>query len=784
MTDATVLNALRACPTWEEVAAYLALDVPTARARVGQLMASRVPQYQGEVIVPEVSAQIVRDRWGVPHVLAGSEVEAYVGLGFAMGQDRLWQLDALRRAAHGTLAEVLGSDVLEGDRLARTLGFTRVAEAGEAALTGEARETLEAFCGGLNLARVLAQRDGLPFEFDFLEYEPEPWTPADSLAVMRAFWWQLTGRFPIICLPETARRLLGEGPLFEAFLRSEGNEATIWPRGVPHPELAPWQGGSRESSGLTDSGAVGSNNWVVGASRSSTGAPLLCSDPHVPFLLPSVWYEARIRGGELDAAGALYAGVPGIFFGRNREVAWGLTNNISMLRDLYLEVTDDFDPDRYRRGHEWKSFTRHRETIAVRGGEPVTLEVTEVDHGPVVSEFLPGFAPVEETVSVRWVGHEPTRELETMVAYAKAGSAAEFRACLRDWHCPTFNFLMADRAGEIGYQLTGKIPLRRRPERGYRPGDDPEHAWQGYVPFEALPGTGEPPEGWLGSANNRVVTDDWPYPLSGTWPSDLRMQRLIDVLNRPGPITPEAMAAGQSDAYGPRAARWTAPAVDALRASGVEHPLLDELRTWNHTYDEDSRAACVFEAFFVEWSRAVLTHRLPAAMFPVAFANAGGLTEGLLEGDPAGWFKSAEERQTALREAWKRALEWLRARMGDPAEWRWGRIHTLTLQHPLGRTPVLAELLNRGPYPHAGTWNTLNNSLYEPDRAFESITGVSYRLLVDLAGATCGVNASGQSGHPGSPHYVDQIPLWQVGEYHPLDLAEDPQGESWVIRPE
>ncbi len=785
MTDETVLNALRACLTWEEVAAYLDLDIDAARARAEALLQSRVPARSGEVVVPEVSTRIVRDAWGIPHVLAESELDAYVGLGFAMGQDRLWQLDALRRAATGTLAEILGPALLESDRLMRTLNLRRVAEQSEATLPDDVREQLEAFCGGINLARALAEREGLPFEFAFLEYSPEPWTPLDSLVVMRAFWWQLTGRFPVICLPEFVRRILGDTPLLPAFMQPEGDEATIWPRGVPYPHLPRWDGGRLEGPKPTDSGTVGSNNWVVGPSRSATGAPMLCSDPHVPFMLPSVWYEARLQGGDLDAVGAFYAGVPGILFGRNRSVAWGLTNNISSLRDLYLEATDNTDPQRYRRGAEWKGFTVRTETIAVRGAEPVTLEVREADHGPVVSEFLPDFARVGETVSLRWVGHEPTRELEALFAFARAGSVPAFREALRLWSCPTFNFLMADTAGEIGYQLTGKIPLRRIAERGYRPGDDPAHVWEDYVPFEALPAVGEPPEGWLASANNPVVTDAWPYPLSGTWPSDYRMQRLIQYLNRAGALTPEDMAAGQSDAYCIRAAQWTEPAVRALREAGVDSPLLDELLAWDSIYTVDSRPACVFEVFFVEWSRRVLHQRFPAAMLTHLFPNAAGLVEQLLIADTVGWFPSAKERRRALAEAWEAALDCLQTRMGaDETDWRWGSIHALQLRHPLARTPVLTDLLNRGPFPHPGTWNSVNNSLYDPGRLFEAISGVSYRLFANLAGETRSINASGQSGHPGSPHYVDQVPLWQQGEYHPLNLDPDPKGDTWTLRPD
>jgi penicillin amidase len=792
MDQRPVLTALRECSTWEEAARSLGVSVEQARAAVEELLRASVPPSSGEITALEVSARVVRDGWGVPHVLAGSAADAYFGLGFAMGQDRLWQMDYLRRAAGGTLAEVLGAPAVENDRLARTLGLQRVAEAGVERFSGEAREALEYFSGGVNLARALAERDGLPFEFALLEYAPQPWTPADTLLVLRGFWWQLTGRFPILCIPEFARRTLGEGLLFEAFLTHEGAQTTVWPRGVPYPDLPRWSGGRPRGKPPTDSGAVGSNNWVVAPSRAEKGAPLLASDPHVPLALPAVWYEARLRGGDLDACGACYAGVPGIFFGRNRDVAWGLTNNISSLRDLYLEVTHESDPSRYLRRlrteegvrEEWKGMAARREVIEVRGGTPLEIEVREVEHGPVVSEVLPEFARAGEVVSLRWVGHEPTEELQAMIGYARARSVAEFRERLRGWSCPTFNWLLADRSGEIGYQLTGRIPLRRVAPRGYLSGADPEGAWAGYVPWEALPATGEPPEGWLASANNIVVTDAWPYPLSGTWPSDYRMQRLVQCLSGPGRRTAQDMATSQMDEYSPRAAEWALPAVAALREVGISHPLLEEIERWDFVYGVESRPACVFERFFVAWSRAALLQRFPETMFSFFFPNTAGLVEQLLVRDGAGWFACAEDRAAALRLAWSETLEWLEARLGPDQEgWRWGKVHTLTLAHPLGRSPLLREVLGRGPVSHGGTWNTLNNGLYEPGRPFETFSGVSFRLLVDLAGETRSVNSGGQSGHPGSPHYADQVPLWQTGGYHPLDLDKEPEGETWSILP-
>ncbi|MGV3720242.1 MAG: penicillin acylase family protein [Actinomycetota bacterium] len=771
MSSQGIIQALRECATWDEIAKRLGLPVETARQHIYDLFRARVPADLPTISAPGLSAALVRDEWGIPTVTAGSEPEAYFGLGFAMGQDRLWQMEYFRRAAYGTLSEVLGPAALDVDRLARTLDFRRIAGQGAAQLPADTRALLDAFCAGVNLARRQALRDGLPLEFEILGIEPGPWEAADSLAVLRAFWWQLTGRFAVICLPEFVRRSLGDTPLFEALLRPEGGRETIWPRGVPHPDLPHWDSAGGDESCVTDGAAPGSNNWVVGPSRAAAGAPMLASDPHVPIAIPSVWYEARLNGGNLELAGAHYVGVPGVFFGRNRQVAWGLTNNISSLRDLYLETTDDFDPSRYRRPEGWQGVRSRTETIPVRGSAPVTLEVREVDHGPIVSDLLPPFARTGEIVSLRWVGLEPTDELSVMARYARATTVSEFREQLRGWCCPTFNFVAGDQAGQIGYQLTGRLPLRPVTECGYRSGDEAGHRWAGYIPFEHLPASGEPPEGWLGSANN-IVAVDWPYPLTGTWPSDYRMQRLVQALNAPPPLTAQDMRALQYDSLSPRAVEWALPAVAALRAAGVDDPLLAEIEAWDRRYTRECRAAVVFESFFVAWARGVLTHRFPASLVSFLFPAAIGLVERLLVEDAVGWFAGAADRTDALQTAWAEALAWLEEHLGvDRTAWRWEQAHVLMLRHPLGATPVLRELFERGPVSHAGTWNTINNSIYEPDRPFETTSGVSYRLLVDFAGRTEAVVPGGQSGHPGSPHYDDQLPLWQNGEYRGLELS-------------
>ena len=300
----------------------------------------RLAVTEGEASGPVGAAvEIQRDACGVPHIFAETEPDLFVGYGYAMAQDRLFQMDYLRRQALGRLSEVLGPDAYEYDLLARTVGLHRIAEEETARLPGETAARYEAFAAGVN-AYIEACEDLPPIEFELLDYRPESWRPLDSIALLGEFRWYLTGRFPVIAVPELAKRALGEGALYRAFLTAEAIDETIL---HPGEYASAGRGVGEPPMGGIDDG-TGSNNWVIGPSRSTSGGAMVASDPHIAFGAPNCWYQAHLVGGRFNVAGAGYAGAPGILIGRNRRVAWGITNNISSQRDLYQERTDPAHP--------------------------------------------------------------------------------------------------------------------------------------------------------------------------------------------------------------------------------------------------------------------------------------------------------------------------------------------------------------------------------------------------------------------------------------------------------
>jgi len=355
---------------------------------------------------------IRRDALGIPHIFAGNNDDLFFGLGYAMAQDRLFQLDFLRRKGSGRLAEILGPEsgeldflvrmvgvpsVLDWDRLARTVGLRRIAEQEWTRLPEETRQVLTAFATGVN-AHLEEVKDSLPIEFGLLDYQPEPWSPIDSLTIEGDFRWYLTGRFPIIVNPEIARRFLGDGPLWRSFLQGEFDDESILHPGEYPPGTLSAAGGGGGDTG------EGSNNWVVSGKLSRDGRPLLASDPHVPFDAVSWWYEAHLCGGSYNVAGMAYIGMPAIMFGRTEGVAWGCTNNICSQRDLYQEKTDPDHPGCFLYDGQWEPARQHEEVIAVRGPARAHWAVGKSRTGPSVDEVLQPLARVIGARSLIWLG--------------------------------------------------------------------------------------------------------------------------------------------------------------------------------------------------------------------------------------------------------------------------------------------------------------------------------------------------------------------------------------------
>jgi penicillin amidase len=722
------------------------------------------------------NVEIIRDRAGVPHIHARTSPDLVFGLGFAMAQDRLWQMDRLRRRALGRQAEVLGSAYLASDIAHLTVGIDEIATSESTAMDPATRLLIEAFAAGIN-RRIADIRADLPVEFQVLDYEPEDFTVRDIVAIGRGIWWSLNGRIDRLAAAEAAR-LMPTETLRTLYLTPEASENLVLPTDT-NSDIRP--------TGTDD--ATGSNNWALDGAHTGTGHPLLCGDPHQPFWVPSSWYEFALHGPEDNAAGAGHPGLPGLWWGSNGTTAWSITNNAASTRDLYREELHPQNSGLYRDGDDWRAFTKRQVTIPVRGAEPLSLVIRSTVRGPVVNELITPIAPEgDPPLSLRWVGAEHIDDMRSMIAVSRARDWVGFRDALRDWAIAVFNFAYADRAGNIGYQMAGRVPRRGRITHGFRDPADPADQWRDYIPFDDLPHSFNPARGYVASANQRIVAPDDARPIYGAYSQGHRGVRIDQEFSAGRVLDRTANIRFQNDVKSCRAERLCPHILRHL--AGRRDPdavtAAETLTSWDYRYDLASSAPTLFETFMTLWQRTVLAKHLPERLLDLT-AQQTGLASSLLEGAEPDYFGSGTP--DAVLTAMKSAIAVLRDRLGHhPETWRWERVHTAHWRHPLS-TPALSAALDIGPAPVDGGSHTIRNTGGElPPHAASS--GAEYRIVVDFAepGSFLAVQNIGNSGVPGSAHYRDQFEPWLRGTYHVVhlnrEMVERDHATTTLILPE
>lgn len=782
---------------------------------------SSLPQLDGTVSVSGISGpvDIIRDRDAVTHVFAATRLETFFGLGYAHAQDRLWQMEFQRRVGHGRLSEVFGTATLATDRFLRTLGTGRAARSAWEALPANAKTDINSYVAGINSFISTHHGRALPLEFTVLRFEPEPWSGPDVLAWVKMMAWDLSKNYSLELLRHDVLQTVGADRTADLFPPYPANGLTIltardmpWMKSNaaqafrPAADRQPAPPGNRAEDGGHDSwlnafastplpgvgGALGSNNWVVDGTMTASGKPLLANDPHLGAQMPSLWYLAHLSAGDFDVIGATLPGTPAIAIGRNRHIAWGETNVMSDVQDLFRERLDSTGTRVEFRGAQ-EPLQLVRERITVKGAPPVVLDVRVSRHGPLISDAInannaastrvPRPAPLEP-LAFRWTALD--REDQTILAFLNLNQARnwnEFTAALRDFVVPSQNFVYADVDGHIGYYAPGHFPVRASgngaaPAEGWTGAAD----WTGWVPFEELPHAFDPPEHFVASANERPVPTDYPRVLSGEWTEPYRAQRIIDLLTRNTAVKPDDFAAMQSDTVSLHAQALLPVLLGRIHpADARDQQAVAILRQWNGDARGDSAAAAIFQAWYFELVPAVVLDKLGPQ-----------LTASYQELDRSSYvsrfiartFATADnswchDEQTKAREscddralgALHAGLDKLSSRLGsDLSRWRWQDVHTAVFAHStLDTVPVLGRLLRRSA-PHGGDWSTVNVGPVFAPRPFEQHSVPGYRQIIDLSPANDSrfLEAVGQSGNVFSPHYDDGLPAWSAGQYRKM----------------
>lgn len=818
------------------------------------------PTTSGEVTLPGLNADVTvhRDEAGIPQIVAETSGDLFRAQGYVHAQDRFWEMDFRRHVTSGRLSELFGESQVGTDTFIRTLGWRAVAEEEVKLLDPVSLAYYEAYADGVNAYLDTHQGADISLEYAALgmqnpSYTPEPWTPADSVAWLKAMAWDLRSNLedeidrsmlattltpeemgelhpgypyaqhPTILGGMPANATVDGEPAADA-TASAGTTAT----GESHSTPAASATGSANSDLSTPirslraalasvpellgpaGGEIGSNSWVVSGALTDTGKPMLANDPHLGPALPSIWYQVGLRCATVtvqcpfDVAGYSFSGLPGVVIGHNARVAWGFTNLGPDVADLYLEKITG---DTYEYDGAQKPIAVRNEKITVAGGDAVKIEIRSTEHGPIVSGLTGTEFPViateypeatdqpaittsdaEYALSLQWTALTPGRTPSAIFALNSASDWNSFRAAAALFEVPSQNLLYADVDGNIGYQAPGLIPVRKAGDGTIpAPGWTSSYGWNGFIPYDSLPQMFNPASGYIVTANNAPVGDDYPYLITKDFDQGYRAmritERLQEMVSTGTPITADIMSEIQGDNHSAIAAALV-PMLQDVRVRGTAKEAQALFDGWDHTVEADSPAAAYFNMVWRHLLIEVFDSKLPEGTALTGGDRAFTVVKELLDDPTSSWWTNTRAgtvgRDGMLARAMtKAAAEGVELMGSDVSDWEWGRIHTLQLKNAtFGQSGVapIEWLFNRGPYGVAGASSVVNAVGWDATSGGYSVHWVpSMRQVISLADwdESTWINLTGASGHAFHPNYTDQTPLWQQQETRPWAFTAD-----------
>lgn len=755
--------------------------------------ARSVPNYDGTVQVAGVSAAvtIARDRYAIPHITGSTPEDAAFGLGYAHADDRLFQMEMSRRYVQGRLSELVGSLALSTDIMMRSIGLYPTAQAALTHIAPHSRSLLKAYAAGVNAA-IAHHKGPWPIDVALTAGKPEPWTEADSLAILKGMDMQLSGNmFGEIARVRLMARLgrqgvqdffppFGEAPL-PAYLDSLFHNTQLGDaRGVPN--------------------ITASNNWTVDGAHSVTGKPLLANDPHLGFDIPAVWYLAHLAYPGHDLVGGTLAGAPSVVIGHNRHVAWGLTNTGPDTQDLFLEQINPDNPGEYRTPGGWEQFTVRSELIKVRFGAARRILVRSTRHGPVLpsaSAFgIADLVPKGYVLSLAWTAlADDDTTIDTLADIADAKDAASFKSATARFVAPMQNLIYADDGGQIGLILPGRVPLRNPGDDSLglvpAPGWDARYDWQGFIATKDWASIENPASGRIVTANNKTVPEGYGFTLTHEWDNAYRHDRIDALLAAKPQQSVESFAAIQRDPVDLYALQLKPYLMAAAPFDDLDATAAAMLKDWDGAMWAAKPEPLIYSA----WARA-LAKRIYADELGDAFQRMWDyrpeFTLRVLSNteNEGRWCddRTTPETEictTAIRLALKDAVAELTAAYGpDPSRWRWGDAHKAVQTHRLfGSFPIVGSIFNRETEMDGGAFTVLRaDHRMSANRPYAADHGAGYRAIYDLANPDNSqfIIAMGESGNLYSPHYDDLLPVWAHYGYVTIPTAPDAIAKSAV----
>ena len=780
---------------------------------------NRLPQVDGRIYINQLESNVTiqRDRWGIPHITTQSRHDLFFTQGFVHAQDRFWQMELNRRAAKGELSAIFGAITLDADRLSRTFGFARLAQATLGALDAQATNDLAAYTAGVNA--LLNSQSHLPIEFSLVQFTPQPWEMFDSIAYAHLQMWALThGAFGELVKAQLLQQ--ADPALVNDLLMSyPDNFPTTLPDGIE--ENAQWIDAWRGTAvpwhnpfhgkGNLDGAGRGSNGWVIAPEHSQSNAAILCNDMHLPVGAPSIWHYQHLRSDTIHATGFTQPGIPYVMVGHNGRIAWGATLAYTDCEDIFLEKLHPDDPALYQFGNEWRPLEQHEEKIEIRFQKPHNEIISCTHHGPLIQNLL---NDSEQPIAFSSTALRGGVQVDGFGWLNTAVNWDEFVTAVSRIHAPSLNLLYADRKGNIGHWVSGQVPIRIAGNGDHLadgslplPGWDGKHEWVGTVPFSEMPHALNPKSGFIISANNRLLNPkNSNHNFGEMWRNGYRAERIHQLLHSQEKFTVADCRKFHSDQLSLPGLQLV-QILDGFKTAVPEAQLpLTLLREWDGQLTEASAGGAIFEVLIAQFTKALLTDKLPDSLITPLLGD--GIHENIhpinefqghwlpnllkiLADKRSPWFDTVTMRSSLIERCLLQTTAVLKEKLGDdPTKWQWGHLHKHIFQHALGRVPPLDQIFNLGPLPLGGDGNTLAQAGTRPGSFTSDSIAVSSRLIIDMNAIDKGeaMLAPGQSGHLSSPHYSDLVEMWRQGENFPIlwheeDVLAATQHTLNLIRP-
>ncbi|WP_235616346.1 penicillin acylase family protein [Lysinibacillus parviboronicapiens] len=741
------------------------------------------------VSVLDQDVTVTRDDKGVPHILAETDADLYRAQGYIQAQDRLFQMDLARRQASGRLSEVIGEATISTDKHFLTFSLRDAAEKSLVAYDAESKQVLEWFAEGVNAFITQAkEHNTLSYEFALLGYEPEEWSVVDSLTIGKYMAYDLGGNWNTLAFRHWALQNFDEEKAKELFIKYPDNASSIIESNIENPVAVAGQ----FNADLLPNEFNGSNNWVVSGDKTKSGFPILADDPHLGLSTPSIWYQMHLQSPAQNVSGVIFAGIPGIILGHNDDIAWGVTNVGPDVQDLYIEIPNPDNPTQFRYDGEWEQAEVRNESIKVKDGKTIGFDVVVTRHGPIMTDLAFKDTEPPAQFSMQWTALQSTAELRAILGFNKANSWGDFEKALEDFKAPAQNFVFASKDGTIAYKANGQIPIRKQGEGQLPvPGDSSDYGWEGFIPWDELPTVVNPKEGFIATANNEVIGEEYPYHITDFWAQPYRYERIKEVLEANDSLTVEDMMQLQMDQHNLYAREFLPNLLSSLKAKdkdGKYAEVITLLENWDMVDAKDSGAPLVFHTLMEQLQEVLFKDEMPLDMYKLMDGKYN-ITDQLLRkayaGESSIWIEQQGGVDAAVYEALERSIALIEDRFGsEPSKWQWGDFHQLTFNHTLGSaSPILAAYFNAKKVPIGGSKVTVQAADDDMDGYVDH--GASWRFVADVGDLSSAYHivGPGQSGHVKSKWYQDQVEDWANGNYHETFVKKDEiKGKTLLLK--